>query len=335
VLRMRAGALRGVAVVQVAVSKEPLNRESRGILFQLICTGLLGTIVTTVGAAWLARSSLRPVSEIAAQARAVTATGAEQRITVHANVLELRDLIEVLNDMVARLERVLRHQRRIIADVGHELRTPITVIQGQIEVALRTERRPDQYQALLRSTHEEAERLGRMADELIALSRYEAGELAAHRVPCDLRELVTASAVALRHQAAGTPIEVRVPPEALEARADPRLISLVLEQLLDNAARHTPPGTAIRITAEADHTESMVTVEDTGPGVPDSLLPELAEPFFRADPARTRGGTGLGLTLASAILALHGGRLVLGRSALGGLSARITLPHEPAGPPPS
>jgi two-component system OmpR family sensor kinase len=333
--RYPGGAFRSVAVIQVAVSREPMQQASESLLLRLILTGLIGTLVTTAGAGWLARSSLEPVADIAAQARAVTGRGGEPRITAHANVLELRDLIAVLNEMLARLERALRQQRRIVSDVGHELRTPITVIRGEIEVALRGERRPEQYQALLRSILEEAERLGLMGDELIALSRYEAGELVAQPVPCDLRDLVHAAAALLNHRAPATPLDLRLPDRELRANLDPRLIGMALEQLVDNALRHTLPGTAVAIAAAAEGDHAVLTVEDAGPGVPDDLLADLAEPFFRLDQSRGRGGTGLGLTLVAAIVALHGGRFQLARSALGGLSVRITLPGIGAAPAPT
>jgi signal transduction histidine kinase len=110
---------------------------------------------------------------------------------------------------------------------------------------------------------------------------------------------------------------------------------MALEQLVDNALRHTLPGTAVAIAAAAEGDHAVLTVEDAGPGVPDDLLADLAEPFFRLDQSRGRGGTGLGLTLVAAIVALHSGRLQLARSALGGLSVRITLPGIGAAPAPT
>jgi signal transduction histidine kinase len=313
-------------VVQVTASMEPLRQASRGLLFRLLLTGLLGVLVTTLGAAWLARRSLEPVAEIAAQARTVTARGGERRITAHADVRELQDLIHVLNDMLARLEQAIGQQRRIISDVGHELRTPITVMRGEIEVALRVGRAPERYQALLRSVLEEVDRLALMGDELITLSRYESDELALHPMSFDLQGVIRNSVEALRRRSPAVPIEVRLPATELRLRADPRLLALALDHILDNAVRHTPAGTAIRVSAEGDSTQAAFSVEDAGPGVPEEQLAQLVEPFFRADRARVRGGVGLGLTLVSSIVALHDGTVVPSRSPLGGLLVRVTLP---------
>jgi signal transduction histidine kinase len=317
----------GAVVVQVTVSMEPLQQASRGVLFRMLLTGLLGVLVTTLGAAWLARRSLEPVAEIAAQARTVTARGGERRITAHADVLELRDLIQVLNEMLARLEQAIGQQRRIISDVGHELRTPITVMRGEIEVALRTDRAPERYKALLRSVLEEVDRLALMGDELITLSRYESEELALHPVIFDLRDVVSSAVEALRRRSPAVPVELQLPATELRLRADPRLLTLALDHVLDNAVRHTPAGTAIRVSAAGDSSQAFFSVEDAGPGVPEELLSQLAEPFFRADRARARGGVGLGLTLVTSIVALHDGTLVPSRSPLGGLQVRVAVPR--------
>jgi signal transduction histidine kinase len=314
-------------VVQVAASIEPLRQASRAVLFRLLLTGVLGALVTGLGAAWLAHRALEPVAEVATQARMVTASGAGQRITAHGDVRELQDLIQVLNDMLARLELAIGQQRRIISDVGHELRTPITVMRGEIEVALRGERAPERYQALLRSVLEEVDRMALMGDQLIALSRYESGELVPQPVSLDLRDLVRTSVDALRRRSPAVPIEVRVPATEVRVRADPRLLALALEQLIHNAVQHTPVGTAIRVGAEADATGATVSVEDAGPGIPEDVLGHLIEPFFRTDRARTRGRVGLGLALVASIVSLHGGTLVPGRSGMGGLQMRIVLPR--------
>jgi signal transduction histidine kinase len=229
--------------------------------------------------------------------------------------------------MLARLELAIGQQRRIISDVGHELRTPITVMRGEIEVALRGERAPERYQALLRSVLEEVDRMALMGDQLIALSRYESGELVPQPVSLDLRDLVRTSVDALRRRSPAVPIEVRVPATEVRVRADPRLLALALEQLIHNAVQHTPVGTAIRVGAEADATGATVSVEDAGPGIPEDVLGHLIEPFFRTDRARTRGRVGLGLALVASIVSLHGGTLVPGRSGMGGLQMRIVLPR--------
>ena len=314
------------AVLQVASSLAPLTHDLRLVLVQLLATGLLGIVITTIGAGLLARSSLEPVADIAAQAHAITARGSHHRITAHGDVVELQDLIQVLNDMLGRLERALAQQRRIIADVGHELRTPITVIRGEIEVALRGTRRPEQYQAMLQSVLEEVDRLALMGEELVVLARCESGELELQPVALDLRELVTRSVNEARRRHPHAPIEVDLPGAGLPMTVDSRLLGMAIDQLLDNALRHTPVGTPIRVSAMRDDGRMHLEVEDAGPGVAEEALSLLTEPFFRTDQARGRGGAGLGLTVVSAIASLHEGTVTPSRGAMGGLRVEIILP---------
>jgi len=312
------------AVIQVAASLAPLGRDSLDVLLRLLATGLLGTIVTALGAGWLARSSLAPVAEIAAQARTVTSRGPRPQITVHADVIELQDLIQVLNEMLGRMERALSQQRRIISDVGHELRTPITVMRGEVEVALRGTRQPEQYQAMLRSVLEEVDRLALMGEELIVLARCEAGELTPQAVACDLKDLVAQAVAEARRKHPHEPIEVDL--AQVRVNADPRLLGMAIDQLIDNALRHTPSGTPIRLTTWEEGAHACLAVEDAGPGVPEESLSQLTEPFFRTDRARGRGGAGLGLTVVAAIAALHRGDITPSRGSLGGLRVEVALP---------
>ncbi len=330
------GPAAGVAAVQVAASVTPLFHATRTILIRILATVLLGTLLTGVGAAWLARSSLEPVAEIAAQARSIHSRGGRQQITAHADVIELRSLIEVLNAMLTRLERALSAQRRIIRDVGHELRTPISAMRGEVEVALQRERSPEEYRALLGSVLEEVDRLALMGDQLIFLTRFEAGEAELRRQRLDLAELVRSAARQVDRRLAGHSLEMEEAPACLHCDADPRLVSLVVEQLLDNAARHTPAGTRIRVALAQVADRVTLSVEDSGPGVPEELLPQLFSPFFLADEARTRtraGGVGLGLSVVNAVVELHGGEITALRSPIGGLKVVLSLPVSP--PPPA
>ncbi len=318
-----------VAVLQVAALVTPVFYATRTILIRILATVLLGTLVTGVGAAWLARSSLEPVAEIAAQAQSIHARGGPQQITVHADVIELRSLVEVLNAMLARLERSLSVQRRIIRDVGHELRTPISAMRGELEVALHRERRPEEYRVLLGSVLEEVERLGQMGDQLIFLTRFEAGEAELRPERVDLARLAADAVRQVARRLAGCTIEIGEAPEGLYCDADPRLLSLAVEQLLDNIARHTPPGTRGQVELARAGDRVTLSVEDSGPGVPEALLPQLFSPFFLADESRTRhraGGVGLGLSVVNAIIGLHGGEVFGSRSRLGGLKVLVSLP---------
>jgi two-component system OmpR family sensor kinase len=327
----RDEAATGVAVVQVAVSVVPLFHATNSILVRIVATVLLGTLVTGVGAAWLARSSLKPVADVAAQARSIHSRGGLQRITVHADVLELQSLIEVLNGMLARLDNALNAQRRIIRDVGHELRTPITAMRGEVEIALHRERRPEEYRSLLSSILEEVDRLGLMGEQLIFLTRFESGDVELRREPVELADLVRTVTRQLGRRLHGHPVRLDALSPHAGIDADRRLLGLALEQLLDNVIRHTPEGTEVRLGVGDAPDQVTLSVEDAGPGVPEELLPHLFAPFLLLDPARSRtgaGGVGLGLAMFAAIIELHGGKASASRSPSGGLRVVMTFPRR-------
>lgn len=321
---VRAPAAR---VLQVAASMQPLQAASDSILLRMLLTALIGALATTAGAGWLARSSSAPVADITAQARAMGAHGGGRRITAHADVVEVQDLIETLNGLLGRLDDALRQQRRIISDVGHDLRTPVTALRGEVEVALRSERSPAQYQALLRSMLEEIDHLGLIGDALVTLARLETGETGEAMVPTDLVGLVRAAAARAGERGMGIALETPAAPVVVHGHE--RMLVLALDQLLENAQRHTPPGTPVRVALSTADGNASVQVEDGGPGVPEEELPRLFEPFFRRNEARSRGGAGLGLTLVRSVANAHGGRVEAGRSPLGGLLVRLTIALDP------
>lgn len=320
-----------VAVIQVAASLESLEDESRRVLHRMLATALLGSLATLVGAAWLARSALAPVRDIAAQARAIHGDRGGQRITVHADVSELQGLIEVLNQMLERLDRSAQWHRQIIRDLGHDLRTPITTLRAAVETALRTERPADQYRLVLASLLEEVDRLELIGDAMSLLARLESGELAPRLVEADLRTVAGQAVDRARERDSGHDVRFVPPSGTLPARVDTRLLGMTLDQLLDNVQRHTPPGTRADVTGESADGVVRLTVEDDGPGVPEETMRHLFERFYRGDPARGRGaGAGLGLTLAAAIVDLHGGTISAERGTAGGLKVRIEIPRSRA-----
>ena len=316
------------AVVEIAMSLVPLQRDLRTILLLMAATVGLASLATFIGSGWLARSALRPVDEIAHQAAAISGGLPDERITVHVGVVEFKRLIDVLNDMVARLERASAWHRRIVRDLGHDLRTPITALRAGVEVALWGERRPDEYRRTLGSAMEEVERLTLISDALVLLGRLESGELQVNRTMVDL-VAISRSAVDRVQQRIGAHVfRFQHPGATVPVLGDERLLGLAVDQLLDNAKRHTPAGTVVEVSLRVTGTRVELAIEDDGPGAPDELLPHLFERFFRTDPARGReSGPGLGLTLVAEIVDRHGGRAHAERAGSGGLRVKLELPH--------
>lgn len=319
----------GLAVLQVAASLAPLAEDNRRVLFLLFGTVVLGSLATLFGAWWLAGSAVTPVLEVADQARAITPETRGKRITAHADVAEYATLVEVLNDLLDRCERAYQAQRRFIGDVSHELRTPVTALQGQMEVALRADRSPRDYQNVLRSALEETGHLARMCDSLLLITRAEGQALPLHRAATDIsaitRRLLDSMLPRIEQQGLTVDAQLRYdgPPPML----DQPLITRVFEQLLDNAVKFSAPAGRLAVGTEAVPGGIRWWIEDSGPGIPAEDLPHLLEPFYRLDPARTRdNGSGLGLSLAASITRLHGGTICAANAPHGGARLEVELP---------
>ena len=304
-LLVAAAAAYGVAVGPAA----GMHRE---LLFLLAGVVVLGTGATLVGAWWLAGSAVRPVYEITEQATSIEGGTLGQRIVAHAETDEYRGLVAVLNRMLERIDAAFKNQRRLTADVSHELRSPLTALRGEIEVALRAERSPRDYQRVLRSGLEEIDRLTAMSEDLLLITRAAAGLLAARWVPTDVNALIRRELDGIRGRIEEKDLTVRteLDPGLGSLALDPALTRRLIEELLDNAVKFAPHGGAVVVATTATGGGLRLAVENSGLPLADDELAHLFEPFYRADQARTRGtGTGLGLAVVAAVTSLHSGTI--------------------------
>ncbi len=325
----------GERVIQAAARVASIRAVQRDLLLALAGIVVLGTIATFFGAWSLAGSAVRPVGEIIAQATHIAPSDPEPRIEAHARTDEYRGLVAVLNGMLARLAGAHQFQRRLTADVSHELRTPLTALRGEIEVALRAERSPREYQVVLRSALEEIERLSRMSEDLLLISRVDSGIVRPQRQPTDLDALAESALQRLRRlgEEKGLAVETALGLGDALVPLDDTLATRVFDHLLDNAFRFSPFGGTVRVTTVARDGWAHVAIEDSGPGLSAKDLAHVFEPFYRADVARTRGpGAGLGLAVARAVTTIHGGRIQAGNSPAGGARFDLEFPLEPPSP---
>ena len=316
------------AVVQLTASLHPLQQATRRVLFLMLGTVLLGTVATALGAGWLAGSTVGPVLEITEQAKSIH-PGAGRRITAHADVQEFAGLVEVFNDGLTRLERAFEAQRRMIADAGHDLRTPLTAMRGELEVALRGERRPDEYRAILGSVLEEVDHLTSISESLTLLARLEAGELPLQKVETDVGMIVERAIRNARARAGDRTVTYTAPDGDATLTADNKMLAIAVNQLLDNAIKHTAEDTRVEASVVTEENGVTILVDDSGPGMPEDSMEHLFEHFYRTDAARTRSGAaGLGLTITAAIASAHGGSVKADSSPLGGLRIVLRIPRS-------
>jgi two-component system OmpR family sensor kinase len=320
------GAGHGVHLLQVAAPTEPV----RGTLSQFALLVAAVTLLATTAAyamGWrLAGMALRPTREITEQAEAIEAGTLAARITAHADVLEFGRLVTVLNAMLNRLDRAFQAQRSFTADASHELRGPLNVLRGDIEVTLKRERSPSEYRETLERCRQEVLQLSRLAADLLVLARSDAGLPLEQQIEVDLYALTSQVAQRYRPLASERNVRFHITGASATVLGDPNLLERVLANLIDNAVKYSPVGGVVHVDVQQDERRFSVTVRDEGPGIPSEQVPYLFTRFFRGDPARPRAeGSGLGLSIAKAGADAHGGALeFLGDTE--GAVFRLTLP---------
>ncbi len=295
----------------------------------LLATLVAGVIALALGAT-ITWGVTRPMRELTEATRAIAAGDLTQRVRVKADD-EISDLARAFNQMAAELERAEALRRQMTADIAHELRTPLSVIQGNVE-ALQDGVFPLTLEAL-EPIQAKTELLGRLVEDLRNLALAEAGQLPLDRQPTDLAGLAEGAVMAFQPaaEAKGITLELGVAPGLPAADADPQRIEQVLVNLLSNALRHTPAGGRVEIELAPEPAGRLsVRITDTGPGIPPDALPNVFERFYRVDRGRGRGaggdGTGLGLAVARSIVEAHGGAIQVENAPGRGASFWFTLP---------
>jgi signal transduction histidine kinase len=293
----------------------------------LISVGVSLVLSALVGL-MLARAIARPVRELTHAANRLAQGDFDYPLDVRGSD-ELGELARTFRSMSRDLQRTLQARTDLVSNVSHELRTPLTAIKGLIETlrdgAVDDLKARDKFMA---SIEGETDRLIRLVNDLLILSRADSQALALRRERFDLAALARACADELAAPAAAHRVSLSVDGQAVPVHADPDRIRQVLVNLLDNAIRYSPPGEAVRVTVSAAPDGVAVSVQDRGPGIPADEQARVFERFYRADKSRARdvGGAGLGLSIAQTLVHAHGGHIVLESREGQGTTVRFTLP---------
>jgi heavy metal sensor kinase len=306
---MAAG--RPAELVQVGMPLSRTQGTLRRYVQILLALVPLGVALAAGGGAWLAKKALAPVDDMARRARRITAEDLDERIPPRGARDELDYLAETLNALLGRLEEAFAQMRRFTADAAHELRTPLTALKGGLEVALRTPRTAPEYERVLRDSLEEVNRLVRLAEDLLLLSRATAGGGLA-RVTLEMEPLLLDTLDVGARLAQGTGVAVRLGSVTpAEIQGDPTALRRLLLNLVENAIKYTEPGGVVELSATTEGRAVVITVRDTGIGIDPADSERIFRPFVRLDDARSRdtGGSGLGLAIARSIAQAHEGSL--------------------------
>ena len=326
----------------VAVSQADTDDTNRRLIWASFAVAVAGLGAFFLAGWWGVLFGLRPISDVAATARAIVSGDRTRRVEIDDPRTEAGQLAEVFNLMVDENERIERRLRRFIADASHELRTPLTTIRGFAELYRQgAARAPEQTADLLRRIEDEAARMGLLVEDLLLLARMDR-ERPIALAPVELPVLASDAVEAARVVAPDRRIELERDPGAgpLVVLGDDARLRQVIGNLMTNALTHTPPDASVtlRLRAEAGNL-AVVEVADTGPGLTPEQAERVFERFYRVDAARTRraGGpisTGLGLAIVAALVAAHHGTVEVDKTPGGGATFRVKLPLLPEAPEP-
>ena len=305
------GSLQVTASDAGDVIRDPaVSRLASAVHRSLFWSGLtaVGGGILLIGL--LSRRILAPVQSLTAAAQRLGSGDLTQRVSGSAPG-EIGQLARTFNNMAANLQMAEEQRRSLVADVAHELRTPLSNIQGYLEAVRDRLLEPDE--ATLNIIYQQVLHVVQLVEDLRLLALAEAGALRLHREPGSMSDLLRHAVEAFRPRAEtkGVGLSLRVSPELPEVELDQTRIAQVVANLLDNALFHTPSGGTVTVSATSSDSRVTVSVADTGTGIPPQDLDQLFERFYRVDPSRTRatGGTGLGLTIARQLVEAHGGSI--------------------------
>ena len=293
-----------------AISQGVRNAFGEALLQALIISGIVSLIVAIVVSLFVSGRITAPLVRIVQSSRRLASGDFRTRVAV-TDRDEIGELAESFNEMAVRLEDSEQRRVKLIGDVAHELRTPLATLGGYLEGLLDDVITPSP--ALWAQLHGEVSRLTRLTDDLQELSRVESGHVTLDRRPLAPAHLVDAAInrMAPAFAEKGVRLTAGTTSDLPKVQADSDRAGQVLTNLLVNALRHTPPGGEVTVEAAPTHDAVEFRVRDTGSGIPPEHLDRIFERFYRVDQARSRalGGSGIGLTIARALVEAHGGRI--------------------------
>ncbi len=315
-------------LVVAAASLSSIDASVRTFWQLVPLLALFSAMITLLVGRWVAGWALHPVAALTETAHAIAhSQELDRRVSVHSRTDEMGQLALTFNEMLASLEQASQAQQRFVSDASHELRAPLTAIQGNLELIERQPHMPAaERQEAVAEASREARRLAQLVSDLLALARADAG-LPLRQELIELDRVLLDTMNQARHLARGQTLRLGEFDTVTIVGDEDRLKQLLLI-LLDNAFKYTPADGQVTLDLKRDGSTARISVSDTGVGIPAEALPSVFERFYRADPARRRdpGGTGLGLSIARWIAEQHGAEISLRSEAGRGTTATVRFP---------
>ena len=301
------------------------------LLPRLAPAGAVAALLGVLMASVLASRITRPITQMTRASEAMTRGQYEQRIEAQGTD-EVAQLAHAFNEMAGEVHRSQRAMRQLMANVSHDLKTPLTSIQGFSQAMLDgLARDPEERRELARVIYDEASHMSGMVEDLLYLSRIESGELALQLDDVELDALLSATAGRFRYQAETSDVALRLSANGGVVRADERRLEQVCANLLDNAIRFAPAGTEVLLASRSEGASVVVEVHNAGEPIPAQDLPHVFDRFYQGDPARGGGHAGLGLAIVQELVQAHGGDVSVRSNAAAGTTFTVRLPRN--GPP--
>jgi two-component system, OmpR family, sensor kinase len=313
-------------VFTVAASTRPTDKLLEQLATALVVITLAVLTIALFAGRWFCRRALRPVTEMAVQARNMDGLERAERLHVPASRDELEALGQSFNGLLDRLHVALERQRRFTGDASHQLRTPLTALLGQVEVALRHPRTADEFRQTLVQVQQQGQHLRQIVEMLLYLTRADAEAKLDKLAPLDLNDWLPKQLGNWSAHPRARDLQPGPPAaQSCFVQAQPPLLGQLLDNLIDNAFKYSEPGSPVAVRLEIENARASIIVEDRGIGIAEADLPHLFEPFFRSETARALGpsGVGLGLSIAQRIAQLFGGEIAA--ASRDGKGSRFTL----------
>jgi heavy metal sensor kinase len=315
-------------VLQVGLDRDEIDEPLAGLLGALILAGPVVLLFAAAGGYLLAGRALSPVATITDLAARIGAGDLRSRLNLDLPDDELGRLARTFDAMLARIEDAFERQRRFTDDAAHELRTPLSLMRSQVDLALARPRSRGEYQEALQAFDGDIARMTALLGTLLTLARSDAGKLAVEPAPFDLADTVRLVLEQYAPVAAEAGVSLQDETASASLVADEDLLMQLLINLIDNALAHTPPGGAVVAGCRPDDGSIRLWVGDTGDGIATEHQDRVFDRFYRIDAGRSRdrGGTGLGLAICKAIAEAHGGTISLMSRLGSGTRVEVVLP---------
>jgi len=314
-------------IVQIVSPTESIKIALNNLKIALFILFPITVFATGIMGVFLAKVTLRPVDSMIETIHQIRAENMRVKLKIPATKDEIQKLAETFNGMLERLDSAFTAQRRLFADLSHELKTPLTILKGEFEVILKRARSNDEYQGALKSALEETNRVIRLAENLLILAKFDSREISPKKEKVDLTGLLNTVINNAKGLAELKEIKLSLDiKDELSVSGDRDELKTLFLNIVDNAFKYTPVGGNIQILAGKAGTNIEIVISDSGPGIPEPELEHIFDRFYRVEKARSSPGFGLGLSIAKSIAEAHGGGISAASQSGKGAAFTISLP---------